>query len=65
MSEVMRIQVSIARKKVIDRQALLVCAYDDETKFKRVQLEGAISLSDFQSRLGTLTPDQEIIFYCG
>jgi rhodanese-related sulfurtransferase len=27
-------------------------------------LEGAISFSEFQSRLPSLSPDQEIVFYC-
>lgn len=64
MSEILRVPVSVARQKVLDGRALLVCAYEDELKFKRVRLDGAISLSDFQSRLGALNPDQEIIFYC-
>ena len=44
--------------------AVLVCAYDDEEKFKRLHLEGAISLSEFRSRLDALPKGQEIIFYC-
>jgi hypothetical protein len=44
--------------------ALLVCAYDDDSKFKRMQLQGAISLNEFKSKLPSLTKDREIIFYC-
>ena len=44
--------------------ALLVCAYDDEEKFKTLHLEGAISLKEFRSRLASLPKDHEIIFYC-
>ena len=44
--------------------ALLVCAYDDEAKFKALHLEGAISLSEFRARLSDLPKSQEIIFYC-
>ncbi len=44
--------------------ALLVCAYDSDEKFKTMPLEGAISLSAFQSRFPSLSKDQEIIFYC-
>jgi hypothetical protein len=44
--------------------ALLVCAYDDDAKFKRMQLQGAISLNEFKSELPSLAKDQEIVFYC-
>lgn len=43
--------------------AFLVCAYEDEAKFRRVQLEGAISFLGLQSRLPSLPKDQEIVFY--
>jgi len=43
---------------------LLVCAYEDDAKFKKLQLQGAISLNEFKSRLPSLTKDQEIVFYC-
>ena len=44
---------------------LLVCAYEDEAKFKKMQLEGALSLSEFKSKLPGLAKDQEVVFYCG
>jgi len=44
--------------------ALLVCAYDSDEKFQKNHLEGAISLSAFESRLESISKDQEIIFYC-
>lgn len=43
---------------------MLVCAYDNEDKFKANYLEGAISLSDFREQLPSLSTDEEIIFYC-
>jgi len=43
---------------------LLVCAYEDDAKFRRMQLQGAISLNEFKSRLPSLAKDQEIVFYC-
>ena len=52
------------RPRVQSGGALLVCAYDDEEKFKKMQLEGAISLGEFKSRLPLLPMDQEIVFYC-
>jgi hypothetical protein len=42
---------------------LLVCAYEDDAKFKRMQLQGAISLNEFKSTLPSLPKDQEIVFY--
>jgi hypothetical protein len=59
-----RIGVEEARQKVTANQALLVCAYDDEAKCRKVNLEGSISLTNFQSRVATLPKTQEIIFYC-
>ena len=50
--------------KVNAGAALLVCAYDNEEKFKALHLEGALSLSELKSKLQALPKDQEIIFYC-
>lgn len=44
--------------------ALLVCAYDDEDRCRKLRLEGAVSLNDFKTKLPSLSKDQEIIFYC-
>jgi rhodanese-related sulfurtransferase len=64
MVEPIRVSPQEVREKVTAGSALLVCAYDDEEKFKRNHLEGAISLSEFNSRLSSLAKDQEIVFYC-
>ena len=48
----------------LETGALLVCAYDDEEKFHKNHLQGAISLDDFHSRLDSLAKDRELIFYC-
>ena len=64
MSESMRISAHETRQKVSSGKALLVCAYDDDVKFKNNHLEGARSFSEFQSSLPSLTKDQEIVFYC-
>jgi len=60
-----RISVEDAYPKVQAKEALLVCGYNDEEKFKTIQLEGAISYSEFESGLPKISKDQEIIFYCG
>ena len=63
MAEPERITPEEAYQKLKNGKALLVCAYEDETKFKAMQLEGAISLNEFKSKLPSLAKDQEIIFY--
>lgn len=63
MADIERISVEEARRKVKASQALLVCAYDDDEKYRRVNLEGSISLGAFQARLGAVPKTKEIIFY--
>ena len=65
MTEPIRISSHEARQKATSGRALLVCAYDDEDKFKNNHLEGAISFAEFKSKLPSFAKDQEIIFYCG
>lgn len=64
MREPIRISPQDARHKANAGQALLVCAYDDADKFKANHLEGALSYSEFRSRLPELAKTHEIIFYC-
>ncbi len=64
VAEPERISPEEAYKKLKAGTALLVCAYDDEDKFRTMHLEGAISLSEFRSKLPSLSKDQEIVFYC-
>lgn len=64
MSNIPRISPRETRERVKAGTALLVCAYDDEDKFKTVRLEGALSLSELREREKSLPRDQEIIFYC-
>jgi hypothetical protein len=64
MSEPERIGLEETRGKLKAGAALLVCAYDSDERFKTMALEGAISLSVFQSKLPSLPKDREIIFYC-
>jgi hypothetical protein len=63
MGEAQRITPEEIHEKVKSGKTLLVCAYEDEAKFKKMQLEGAISLSEFISQLPELANDQEIVFY--
>jgi hypothetical protein len=64
MSELIIITSDDAYMKAKSGVALLVCAYDDDEKFARFNLEGAISLKDFEAMIPELSKDREIIFYC-
>lgn len=59
-----RISAHNVRDRVVNNTALLVCAYDDDTKFNDYHLDGAISLNDFKSKADSLGKEQEIFFYC-
>ena len=64
MTQVSRISPQEVFPKVQSGEALLVCAYEDEEKFKLLHLEGALSLKEFRQRLASFAKDQEIVFYC-
>ena len=64
MIEPKRVSPEEVHQKLQAGKVLLVCAYEDEAKFKKVQLQGAISLNEFKSKLVSLAKDQEIVFYC-
>ena len=59
-----RIAPKEAYEKVKAGQALLVCGYEDEEKFKAMHLEMAVSFEEFQKMLPALPKDKEIVFYC-
>jgi hypothetical protein len=63
MTDPIRVAPEEAYKKVKSGLILLVCAYEDEERFKNLQLEGAISFNEFKSKLPSLSKDQEIVFY--
>jgi hypothetical protein len=65
MSEPERVAAEEVYGKLKCGKTLLVCAYEDEERFKKLRLEGAMSFNAFKSKLPSLSKDQEIIFYCG
>jgi rhodanese-related sulfurtransferase len=65
MADIQRISVQQANAKTKANQALLVCAYEDEAKYQRLNLDGSISFASLQSRAASLPKTQEIIFYWG
>jgi hypothetical protein len=64
MAEAKRVSPEEIYQRLKSGTVLLVCAYEDDAKFKRLQLEGAISFNAFKSKLPSLAKDQEIVFYC-
>ncbi len=64
MTQTNLISAPEARKHVQSDDALLVCAYESEEKFKNACLEGAISLQEFKAKEETIDKNREIIFYC-
>jgi len=65
MSEPERVTAKEVDDRLKSGRVLLVCAYEDEEKFRKLQLQGAISFNAFKSKLPSLSKDQEIVFYCG
>ncbi len=63
MAEPRRIAPEEAYQKPKAGKTLLVCAYEDESKFNIMRLQGAISFNEFKSKLPGLAKDQEIVFY--
>jgi hypothetical protein len=63
MSTPKRVSAQEVHGKLQSGQALLVCAYESDTKFRQAALDGAIALSDFETRKASLPRDREIIFY--
>jgi rhodanese-related sulfurtransferase len=53
-----------AREHLRASNALLVCAYDSDEKFRQNRINEAMSLADFRTRENGIPKDREIIFYC-
>lgn len=64
MDNVKRIAPPDAAKLVEEGEALLICAYEDEEKWKRLNLKGSISVGEFRRLRPTLPKDKTLIFYC-
>jgi len=58
-----RVSAEEVHEKLKAGNALLICAYEDESKFKKMRLQGAISFNEFKSKIPSLSKDQEIVFY--
>ncbi|MBI2205912.1 MAG: ArsR family transcriptional regulator [Candidatus Rokubacteria bacterium] len=61
---VKRVPAEEARRKVQKGAALLVCAYEDETKCREMALEGGITPAELERRMTLFPADKGLIFYC-
>jgi hypothetical protein len=65
MATILRVPPEKVRERRQGTSApLLVCAYDDEQKCAQLPVPGGLSYRDFESRLGEIPKDREIVFYC-
>ena len=64
MAEVIRVTATEVRDRVMSGEALLVCAYRADEKFRAHRLDGAISLTELETMLPALDRGRELIFYC-
>ncbi|MGH7162324.1 MAG: rhodanese-like domain-containing protein [Planctomycetota bacterium] len=55
----------VRRRMLAGDPLLLVCAYEDDDKFRQAPLEGAISRKTLRNRMPSLSKEQQIVFYCG
>jgi hypothetical protein len=63
MSAPKRVSAEEVHSKLQSGQALLVCAYESDTKFRHTALDGALPFSEFERRKSSLPRDLEIVFY--
>ena len=42
---------------------LVVCAESDAAKYEKMKIDGALSLKEFEARLGSISTGREIVFY--
>ena len=61
--QVVRASPEDVYRKIGNGEAILVCAYEKEEKYRRLQIGGSISLSEFTKKLPAIEMDKEIIFY--
>lgn len=63
----MSIAVGVDKAKELVEQddALLVCAYDDDEKCKKLGVDESIPMSGLQSRLGDVPKSRPLVFFCG
>ena len=64
LKDIARVSPNEVHPRVHSGSSLLVCAYDNQEKFEKNHLQGAISLDVLKLKASTLPKDQELVFYC-
>lgn len=64
MQEVPRITPREIAPRIVTGEALLICAYEDDAAFRKLHLQGAIPYSEFAARVGSISKERELVFYC-
>jgi hypothetical protein len=64
MNDDLRIDVDVAREHSAARRALLVCAYDDDEKCRKMRIKGALTMREFRKSKTRVDKRDEIILYC-
>ncbi len=59
-----RVSPETVYNRVLQGNALLVCAYENSAALWAAELEAAISAKEFRDRLPDLSKSQEVYFYC-
>jgi hypothetical protein len=59
-----RLSADEVRERMEDNDTMLVCAYDDSEKCRRIGIEEAVPYPDFKSKLGSIPKSKEIVFFC-
>lgn len=60
MTEPTRLSPKTVREKVMQGDALLICAYDDAARCEHNRLSGALTLGELQDQL---PDDRQLVFY--
>ena len=64
MNSVPRVTPQEVHPRVLTGEALLVCAYEDDARFRAQHLAGAISYNAFIANLAGISRSRELVFYC-
>lgn len=64
MPTIPRLSPAEVRQRLRDDGALLVCAYDDDSRCREASIDGAITLQELKRRERELDPAQKLVFYC-
>lgn len=59
-----RVKPDEVRQRMKDNGAMLVCAYDDSEKCRKIGIAESIPYPDLKSKLDSIPKSREIVFFC-